>query len=325
MNFKQPFYTLKLNTRHCGYSIAVNGCVIDEDRTGEVSNTEYPINHYLKNGDNNIEIHHINIVTKGDEKTGMHEDGLLTLSLCVRENDNTESIVLSETVYDAKKLNMVDFGPVYTDMENLLASIERSSPKSQFDVVDNKLTLNNEGAFSVGRYELKEGPTNALQITQNIALPTPFPLWRFFQADELAFHNDLSDDEWTNTRKMMIEQVYQPVYQALLDDDTAALTALFSGRGKELDQAFYKKEGQDVYEMVKHLKGIINDPDFQAVRTLQLDSCDVVVAFNQKMTWLHNWDLTMSGKLEFKHKEANIVQEIPVRFARFDGNWEIVR
>ncbi len=324
MNFKQPFYTIKLNTRHCGYVIAVNGCVIDEDRIGELSNTEYPINHFLKNGNNSIDIHQLNIMTPG-EQTGMHEEGFLTLSLCVRENDSTESMVLSETVYDATKLNIIDFEPDYTDMDNLLASIERSSPKSQFDIVDNKVVINDGGAFSVGHYELQKGPCHALQITQTVNLPAPFPLWRFFQADDLTPHNDLSDDEWIATRKMMIEQVYQPVYQALLDDDTEALTALFAGRGKELDQAFYKKDGQDVYEMVKHLKGIINNPDFQPIRALKFDYCDVAVAFNQKMTWLHNWDLTMSGKLEFKHKEAEIVTRIPVQFARFDGNWEIVR
>ncbi len=207
MNFKQPFYTVKLNTRHCGYRIAVNGCVIDEDRIGELSNTEYPINHYLKNGNNSIDIHHLNITTKGDEKTGMHEEGFLTLSLCVRGNDSTESMVLSQTVYDATKLNMVDFGPVYTDMDNLLASIERSTPKSQFDIVDNNVIINDKGAFSVGHYELKEGQCLALQITQTVNLPAPFPLWRFFQADDLTPHNDLSDDEWIATRKMMIEQV----------------------------------------------------------------------------------------------------------------------
>jgi hypothetical protein len=325
MNFKQPFYTVKLNTRHCGYRIAVNGCVIDEDRIGELSNTEYPINHYLKNGANSIDIYHLNIVRKNGKKKGLHEEGFLTLSLCVRENDSAESMVLSKTVYDSAKVRRDEGKVIYTDIEGLLETIEKSTPHSQFDVVSNKILPNENGVFTVGQYQVKKGQTKALQITQTVTLPAPFPLWRFFQADDLPPHNDLSDDEWIATRKMMIEQVYQPVYQALLDDDTEALTALFAGRGKELDQAFYKKDGQDVYEMVKHLKGIINNPDFQPIRALKFDYCDVAVAFNQKMTWLHNWDLTMSGKLEFKHKEAEIVTRIPVQFARFDGNWEIVR
>ncbi len=325
MNFKQPFYTLKLNTRHCGYRIAVNGCVIDEDRIGELNNTEYPINHYLKNGDNSIDIHHLNIAKKCGKKSGLHEEGFLTLSLCVRENDSTESIVLSETVYDSAKLRRDEGKVIYTDIEGLLETIEKSTSHSQFDVVNNKISPNESGAFTVGQYQVKKGLTKALQITQTVTLPTPFPLWRFFQADDLTPHNDLSDDEWISTRKMMIEQVYQPVYQALLDDDTAALTALFSGRGKELDQAFYKKDGQDVYEMVKHLKGLIHNNELSAVREIEFDYADVAVSFNRKMSWLHNWDLTMSSVLDFKYKGAEIVTRIPIQFARFDGNWEIVR
>jgi len=325
MNFKQPFYTLKLNARHCGYRIAVNGCVIDEDRIGELNNTEYPINHYLKNGDNSIDIHHLNIAKKCGKKSGLHEEGFLTLSLCVRENGSTESMVLSETVYDSAKLRRDEGKVIYTDIEGLFETIGKSTPHSQFDVVNSKVSPNKSGAFTIGQYHVKKGLTKGLQITQTVNLPTPFPLWRFFQADDLTSHNDLSDDEWISTRKMMIEQVYQPVYQALLDDDTAALTALFSGRGNELDQAFYKEEGQDVYEMVKHLKGLIHNDELSAVRELDFDYCDVAVSFNQKTTWLHNWDLTMSSVLDFKYKEAEIVTRIPVQFARFDGSWEIVR
>ena len=60
MNFKQPFYTLRLNTQHCGYRLAVNGCLIDEDRVGQMNSMEYPINQWLKNGENTIDIHHLN-------------------------------------------------------------------------------------------------------------------------------------------------------------------------------------------------------------------------------------------------------------------------
>lgn len=123
----------------------------------------------------------------------------------------------------------------------------------------------------------------------------------------------------------MIDEVYQPVWQALKDNDAKALKALFFERGKEYDQAFYKEAGKDVYEMVVHLRSLVGNDDLSSVRDLDINACDVAVAYNNKLSWLHNWDLSLSSVLDFKHLDADLVTRIPVMFARFDGKWEIVR
>ena len=324
-NYQQPFYTLRLSAQNCGYMMAVNGCLIEEDQIGEMINMEYPINHWLKNGENTFDIYHLNIATP-PKGAGMRSDGLLTVEICVRENSEQKSTVINRTVYDAASLSYKERRVDYTDVAALLSTLSSSTPQQQFDLVDGQVNINDNGQFIIGEYNLQKGtPNSALQITQTITLPTPFPLWRFFEADELVYQDDLTDDEWENTLKGLIEEVYQPIWQALKTDDAKAIKALFTERGKELDQAFYKRDGMDTYEMVVHLRDLVSDKNLSDVRELEFDACDIAVSFNNKLTWLHNWDKSLSSVLDFKHLNADLVTRVPVMFARFDGKWEIAR
>ncbi len=180
--------------------------------------------------------------------------------------------------------------------------------------------------FIIGDYKVQNGITKALHINQTITLPTPFPLWRFFEADELKHHYDMSDEEWEVARKDLFDNAYQPLWQAINENDKEKLKEQFTERGKEYDLAFYKpNKGQDTYEMVHHISGLINDSDLESIRPINFDYSDICVSFNHQLAWLHNFELPLSSKLEFKHKNADLVTRIPVMFARFDGKWEIVR
>lgn len=325
MNYKKPFYSLRLKSNNAGYRLSVNGCLIEEHNSLQPNQMEYPINHWLKNGTNTFDIYHLNVPT-GFGKLGLRADGEVTFELCVRENDQVEAIVIQKTIYLGATLNLDENRVDYADVDALLSTLKSSTLPCQFNIIDEQITHDESGAFIIGEYQVKKGITKALHISQKITLPAPFPLWRFFEADELTNHLDLTDEEWEITRKNMVEVVYQPLWQALKDNNATALKSIFSGRGKEFDQAFYKpNEGQDTYEMVHHLTGLITDQDLSDVRPLDIEDCDVYVTFNNKLAWLHNWDKTLSSVVDFKHKEADLVTRIPVMFARFDGKWEIVR
>jgi len=325
MNYKKPFYSLRIQSKNAGYCLVVNGCLIEEHDSLAPNQMEYPINHWLKNGENSFDIYHLNVNTDFG-KLGLRADGEITLELCVRENDQQVVQSIQKTIYSGSQLNLDRNIVNYSDVESLLATLENSSQPSQFNIVNGEKIVSDDGAFITGDYSVENGMTEALHISQKITLPAPFPLWRFFEADELTYHLDLTDEEWESTRKHMVEEVYQPLWQALNDNNLNALTELFKGRGEEFDQAFYKaNKGQDTFEMVHHLKGLINDEDIESIRPVLLDASDVHVSFNQKLSWLHNFDLPLSSKVAFKHKHADIVTRIPVMFARFDGKWEIVR
>ncbi len=325
MNYTKPFYTLKINSKHCGYRLAVNGCLVEEDRIGEPLNMEYPINQWLKNGENTIDIHHLNITTLTDD-TSMHEEGQFTVELRVKEHGEQHSTVVSTIAYDATKLKRYGEDDYLVDFDNqkaLLDSIAESSKPIQFDIVDEQIKESDSGAFQVIGYEVKKGITKALQITQTIQLPTPFPLWRFFEADDLIYHNDYSDDDWLEERANMIK-VYQPLWDALNTNDTEAMKKLFAARCKEYDQAFYMEDGQNLWELIVHLRGIIKDDEW-VLSELEFDAVDFCVAFNHKITWLHHWKLSLDSSLIFEHVEADFEKSIPVMWSKFDGQWEIVR
>jgi len=325
MNYQKPFYSLRIKSNNTGYRIVINGCHIDDHRSQTTNQMEYPINHWLKNGENSFDIYHLNVNT-GFGKKGLRADGEITLELCVRENDQQDVKVINTMVYLGASLNLNKNKVDYTDVDALFSTLNNSTKPSQFNVVNNELIPVEDGEFIIGDYQVKKGITKALHINQTVSLPAPFPRWRFFDADELTYHLDLTDEEWVSSRKQMLEEVYPPLWQALNDNDTQALTDLFKGRGEEFDQAFYKpNKGQDTFEMVHHLKGLINDQDLSSVRPLKLDESDIHVSFNKKLTWLHVFDYPLTSIVDFKHKHADIVTRIPIMFARFDGKWEIVR
>ncbi len=326
-NIVKPVYTVKIRSSRCGFKLLINGC-LEEVIGGEPVNQEYLINQWLKNGTNTIELHQCNIHDESTGKAGILLDAKLSLELRVKEHGTSESILLSTTLFDASKLkrtNVLGGHRVdYDDVPALYTSIEGSSPAQHFNIIDGELIDSESGAFSVGDYELKKGITNALQVTQKVTLPCPFPEWKFFSADTVPYHVTLSDEDWKATRALMIKEAYQPVWDAINNKDIDAMQALFRSRCAEYDQAFYTQEGQNLYELVVHLVGIINDPVWTQLR-LDFDDVDLHVAMNEKISWLHTWELPMVSAFKFEHVSANLEKRIPMMFSKFNGQWEIVR
>ncbi|PKF63507.1 hypothetical protein CW745_01255 [Psychromonas sp. psych-6C06] len=325
MNYKKPFYSLRLKSNNAGYYLVINGCIIEEHNGIEPNQMEFPINQWIKNGENSFEIYHLNVPT-GFGKLGLRADGEIILELCVRENDEQNAIVIQRTAYVGTTLNLDRNKVNYSDVEALQSTLISSSRPCQFNIHNSNIKLADDGKFAIGEYQVGKGITEALQISQTITLPTPFPLWRFFEADELKHHYDMTDEEWEVARKDLYNNAYQPLWQAINDNDKEKLKQLFTERGKEYDLAFYKpNKGQDTYEMVHHISGLINDSELESVLPINFDYSDICVSFNHQLAWLHNFELPLSSKLEFKHKNADLVTRIPVMFAHFDGKWEIVR
>ena len=125
MNYKKPFYTLKIDTVHCGYQLAINGCLVDEDRIGAPLNMEYPINQWLKNGANVLDIYHLNIRNEKTQRMSQPDEGRLTVEVRVKEFGDSESTAISRVVYDGESLprtaeNKVDF----ENIDAIYSSIE---------------------------------------------------------------------------------------------------------------------------------------------------------------------------------------------------------
>ncbi len=324
MNFKQPFFTLKISSVHCGYRLAVNGFPIDDNLTGEPVTIEHPINAWIKTGHNSFEIHHLNINTPHNFIC-MHHDGKLTMELRVKEFGSDESVVLSTTQYDAKQLARLDDGLLvdFDNVEALKKSISASSLESTFDIENNQKQLNETGPFKILPYDVFEGPHKALSIIHNVELETPFPLWKMFSADDLIYHTDLSKEDRTQMR-IDLMSLYQPLWDALINKDTKKLESYFELRCNEYDIAYYTKPGQNRYELIVHLLGFINSDEWKPSELL-LRRLSNFVSYNNKATWLHTPKRPLISGFKFKHTSADLETRIPMMWAQFDGKWQIVR
>ena len=324
MDFKQPFFTLKISSVHCGYRLAVNGFPIDDNLTGEPVTIEHPINAWIKSGQNSFEVHHLNIVTPGDVY-GMHKDGSLTMEVFVKEHGTDDSILISSVNYDAKQLTRVDNGILvdFDDQEALKASISASAVESTFDIENHQKQFNETGPFKVLPYEVFEGPHKALSIIHNIELETPFPLWKIFSTDDLISRDEMTKDIWVETRFNLVE-VYRPLWDALNSKDTKALEQLFELRCSEYDTAYYTEPGQNRYELIVHLLSFINSDDWRPME-MHGRKLDVCIAYSKKSTWLHTPKKPLMSGFKFLHETAELETRIPMMWAQFDGKWQIVR
>jgi len=326
MSIIKPFYSVKITAIDCGFVLAVNGCVEERLSDAEVYNQELPINQWLKDGENIIDIHMLNIPNYATGKLALLETGKLTLDLFVKEYGTDKKIHLSSTHYDSSKLkrnNSELREVIFNDTETLFKSIATSTKKVSSSIINNELIAKDNGEYQTGEYTLSEGITKSLQISHSVILPCPFPEYKFFQADELTYHEALSDEQWEATRADLIK-AYQPIWNAIKDDDSEAMVQLFSARCSEYDQAFYTEEGQNLKELIAHLRSIIHD-DVWTQFELDIENVDVTVAYNGKITWLRTWELPLVHAIKFKHTTAELEKCIPFMFSKFDGKWEIVR
>jgi len=324
MNFKQPYFTLKITSVHCGYRLAVNGFPIDDNLTGEPVTIEHPINAWIKSGHNSFGIHHLNINT-AHELTGMHHNGQLSVEVCVKECGEDESIVLSTTQYDAKQLTRLECDLLvdFDDIKALKNSIIGSSNEEIFSIVNQQKHLTEEGPFKILPYALYNGPHKALSIIHNIELETPFPLWKMFTADDLLLRSDMTKEIWNETREQLAA-LYQPVWDALIDKDTNTLEKIFEHRCSEYDIAYYTKPGQNRYELIVHLLSFVNSDNWVPLE-MSGKKFDVLVSYNKKGTFLHTPRKPLMSAFKFRDLDAKLETRIPMMWAQFDGKWQIVR
>jgi len=324
MDLKKPFFTLKISSIHCGYRLAVNGYPIDDNLTGEPVTIEHPINAWIKTGHNSFDIHSLNIATPTGKK-GIHQAAKLTMEICVKEFGSEEALILSTTHFDAMQLPRLECGH-RVDYENealLQPCIQGSSLQSSFDIVDQKIQQNEDGAFTIFPYQLSKGAHKSLSIIHNMELETPFPLWKMFEADDLISHTGLSKEEKIQTKDSLLE-IYKPLWDALINKDTKTLEQFFELRCSEYDIAYYTKHGQNRYELIVHLLSFVNSDDWQKAEML-IGKIAVFVAYNNKSTWLHTPKHPMISGFKFNHTSADLETRIPMMWAQFDGKWQIVR
>jgi hypothetical protein len=97
MQIKKPEYFIKLDMYACPRFIDINGIVLEKDLKGLASTAEYPINHFIRKGENTISIHYA-----PDEymKTTTNADSRCNISVWVRGTVSSKKVDFKVTDLD---------------------------------------------------------------------------------------------------------------------------------------------------------------------------------------------------------------------------------
>ncbi|WP_096087033.1 hypothetical protein [Agaribacterium haliotis] len=324
MSFHKPFYSLNIKSARCGYVICINGAYVEVHEDSESLAIEYPVNHWLKNKQNNIEVF---LSTIDDPETGkarVRRDAVLEVRLYVKEAESSDKSLVSQINFDASKLNRKDENAIdYDALNNIDEFCSGSTTPGSYAIENGKTIASTEGEYRVGSIIAQKGKSKGLCLTQPIELPLPHPEWMFFSGETHEIHFNLSDDEWEDKRTEMIAE-YQKLWDALEAKDYDTFAAQISDRCKEIDLAFYRDEGQTCKNIIRKFKLNSSDPEWP-LKPLSKNSLDYAVAYNQQIVWMHPWDKPMSGAIALKHTKSDMVNVYPLAFAKINGQWKIVR
>lgn len=325
MSYQKPFYSLRVSSKHLSYMLCVNGCYVEVHGSDEPLTIEYPVNQWLKNGDNSIDVYQDLLPDHELDRNIIRLDSEMIVELLVKEFGENESVCISKLCFDGAKLPRVDMEA--TPVPDFDASTELfckgSSMPGQYSINGNTAELNPEGEYGVGDIGYEVGPHGAPRLFQHVSLPLPLPKWHFFNAEKLPIHFSLSDDEWQTFREEVLPE-YQRIYDALEAQDWQTFESLCKRRCDEYDLALYREPGESLKLFIDGYKLDASDLEWELV-PLAFDRVDIAVAFNNQLVWMHGWDNPLGHCIWLSHTKSDMCYKYHFMFAKFDGKWQVVR
>ena len=242
MQLEKPFYSVKIDSQYCGYTVAINGCYVEYHREGSPLNMEYPVNQWLRTGKNLIEVYFYNISDPTLKRKTVSSKAQIKCDLRVKEAW-TEQDKLSVSIINfsgqqlprEKETGRIDYNALEA---NILC--ENTTAAGYYDIEGASFVSKEMGEIKIDPVEVSKGPTKSIRISQAIHLNTPFPEWQFFKAEKHRLHVELSDDEWEAFRVELLAE-YQKIHDAINSRDLNKLKPLIEDRSREYGQAFYKE------------------------------------------------------------------------------------
>ncbi len=324
MNYKKPFYSLRISSKNCAYKVCVNGAFVEVHRSAEALEIEYPINQWLKDGKNTIELYQHKLPDYELKKKIIRYDAEVSAHLYVKELGTDKKVKVSSLCFNGKSIPRVEgrHMPSYENIE--LTKISSGSTAAGTYAIDgDHLKLDINGNYSVAEPEYCKGAHKGPLLSQEVCVPLPLPEWQFFSADKHPIHFDLNDEEYEAFRIEVMAE-YQHLYDALEKKDWQAFEALVKERGDEYDQAFYLEPGETIKSFIARYELSSSDPEWE-LEPLDLGRMDISVAFNQQLVWMHGWDRPMSHCLWLSHTKSDMCKKYFFTFAQFNGKWKVVR
>ena len=311
MKIEKPSYYIKLNMVNCPRLLTVNGIEIERDFAGDTSYGEYPINHYIKNGENSVEF----LVGEKDymlENVNENSKGIVEVR--VRGKINGQGVDY--------KVADINYSPNYTgDVKDLYASSMASGAYSFEN--NNEVKLNSKSPdFSVGDITLAplyyEGAGHIFRRTFTVSVP--FPEWSFFSAEKV-FDIPYSEAQYDKYESQLLPEL-RSLESLFAKKDLNSILPKFELRSKEVDMAFYKEPGTTQSELKVGLENVFNNEFY--LEPIEDEYLQLLISYDGRLSALLN-AADMAGSIIYRDGDGGGYTFYSIYWMKKDGKWVIAR
>jgi hypothetical protein len=243
MKIGAPLVGLRLDGEDCSYVVYVNGGLVASNLDGTPVAEEYPINQFLRSGENELAVH-IYRSRETDPDTG-------ELKVAIKVGDADD-----EKRPAATALTLAFAAKAAGDRTG------GSSPAGTFDS-EHGYRPNDHGDVTVGKVAVKQLPGRGSVIhalTRTFSMHLPFPEWAFFKGEKVKQWWEFKDDQEKEPTYLEIQKAYGELQSLLAKKDVDAFLDACEERSREIDTAYYKKPGETRAALKQQLEAAINDP-----------------------------------------------------------------
>lgn len=245
----KPVFSVKLDFAECPHNVFVNGGIVASDTTFAPDEGEYPINQWLRSGDNTIEV-------RIAQWTDKPERCDVKLELIYKDADSIDKDPEGTTVltiaYSAKA---AEAGTPFLG----------STPGGVFDS-RRKFVAAENGDVLIGPPQIKrvnERDKFLYAIVRSVNLHLPFPEWAFFRGEPLKQDWEFENEQAFDHIYGQVLSAYRGVWKLLAARDINGFLVACEERSRETDIAYYRKPGETRASLRHLLEVAMKDKDLE--------------------------------------------------------------
>lgn len=242
----KPYFSITLDANLCTGFVLLNGQLL-HPLAMETVKFDIPVNHWIKKGDNELMM----MLAPMDEQGNMGEFPqntrcAITVRVRTSGSSSRENLTITTLAFAAKD------------------GIEGSAPEGRLDSKKG-FALAKDGDVLVGKVRIEPFQEIARLVTRTITLPDiGIPEWKFYKSDNITEISGPDIDgrlgEETSERlKKELLPIYRKIWSALEAQKVEEVLPLFEERGQEVDEAFFKNQGETNSRLAKELKERASD------------------------------------------------------------------
>ena len=185
--FDKPTFYLRLDTSECKYDVKINGTFVEYNYGGRPHHIDYPINHWLRSGHNEIVIR---MYEWPDDEAGY---GVGTRKAPAKFSGRIKVKNSGEDISTASEICNV----IYQDvLEPEKTGIGNSSEPGTFTLKES-IEASAKGDIEISEIEkdVMESP-RGIQVSRTFNLPVDLPEWGFFHGDDIPSLAEMTDEEF---------------------------------------------------------------------------------------------------------------------------------